>query len=90
MPKKRRRKLSPEMEKEISLIKKEVELILAKINDIDEEDLQVEYKKGFDGAKAAFIYLTTEYQENGFTDQAIQWRDVYRLQLKKFESEFEI
>ena len=37
MPK-RRRKLSPELEKNISLAKKQIELITAIIHDIDEED----------------------------------------------------
>ena len=46
MPKKRR-KLNQDMEKEISSAKKTVELIVAKINDIDEEDIQVEYRQAF-------------------------------------------
>ena len=39
---KRRRKLSPELEKNISLAKKQIELITAIIHDIDEEDIQEE------------------------------------------------
>ena len=35
---KKRRKLSPELEKNISLAKKQIELITAIIQDIDEED----------------------------------------------------
>ena len=46
MPK-RRRKLSPELEKHISLAKKQIELITAIIHDIDEEDIQEEYKAAF-------------------------------------------
>ena len=90
MPRKRRRKLSPELEKEISTIRKQVELITAKINDIEDDELQAEYKEGFQAGIAAFLYLTSEYDEKGFTDDAIQWRDVYKIQLEKFESEFEI
>ena len=41
---KRRRKLSPELEKNISLAKKQIELITAIIHDIDEDDIQEEYK----------------------------------------------
>ena len=41
---KKRRKLSPELEKNISLAKKQIELITAIIHDIEEEDIQEEYK----------------------------------------------
>ena len=40
---KRRRKLSPELEKNISLAKKQIELITAIIHDIDEEDICLLY-----------------------------------------------
>ena len=43
MPKKRR-KLSKELELEMSIALKKVELILAKINDIRDDDIQGEYR----------------------------------------------
>ncbi len=90
MPRKRRRKLSAELEKEIAMIKKEVELITAMINDIDDEELQGEYREGFEPSRSACIYLSCEYEENGLTENSENWRDEYRLRLKKFKSEFEI
>ena len=46
MPKKRR-KLNKDFEKEIYSSKKNVELVLAKIYDIDDEDIQKEYMSAF-------------------------------------------
>ena len=46
MPKKRR-KLSKEHEKSISIALKEIELILAKINDINDDDIRGEYAISF-------------------------------------------
>ena len=46
MPRKRR-KLSKEHEKSISIAQKEIELILAKINDINDDDIRTEYAISF-------------------------------------------
>ena len=52
---KRRRKLSPELEKKISLAKKQIELITAIIHDINDDDIQEEYKSAFLPVMAAFF-----------------------------------
>ncbi len=90
MPKKKRRKLSREIEKEISLIKKEVELITAIIFDIDEEELQGEYMEAFHPVKVAALTLANEYNERGVTDELNNWLLAYKDLLNKFKSEFEI
>ena len=44
---KKRRKLNKDFEKKIYVSKKNVELVLAKIYDIDDEDIQKEYINAF-------------------------------------------
>ena len=44
---KKRRKLNKDFEKQIYSSKKNVELVLAKIYDINDEDIQKEYMSGF-------------------------------------------
>ncbi len=89
MPK-RRRKLSAELEKEISAIKKQVELISAIINDISDEDLQNDYRSGFDQALSTAVYLTKEYDSNGVTPASEAALTLYKEAISKFESEYEI
>ena len=89
MPKKRR-KLNRDMEKEIATIKKQVELITAMINDIEDESLQVEYRQGFEQAHVTSIYLSNEYDSQGFTEETQAALFLYNELIKKFESEYEI
>ena len=65
---KRRRKLSPELEKNISLAKKQIELITAIIHDIDEDDIQEEYKSAFLPVMSTYMSLDQMYNEFGFND----------------------
>ena len=58
MPKKRR-KLNKEFEKKIYSSKKNVELVLAKIYDIDDEDIQKEYMSAFNEV----VYLYDELKQ---------------------------
>ena len=58
---KKRRKLSKELEGEISKACKKVELITAIINDIQEEDIQTEYRTAFDPVRNTYLLLTTLY-----------------------------
>ena len=51
---KKRRKLSPELEKNISLAKKQIELITAIIHDIDDEDIHKDYMSAFN--KVVYLY----------------------------------
>ena len=89
MPKKRR-KLNKDFEKEIYTSKKNVELILAKIYDIDDEDIQKEYMSGFN--KVVYIYdqLKNDYELIGFNDNSENLIDDYNKAFSLFESEYEI
>ena len=89
MPKKRR-KLSKELEAEISKASKKVELISAIINDIQEEDIQKEFQTAFDPVKNTYLLLTTLYDSRGITDETQQLSETYKNLLSKFEGEYEI
>jgi len=89
MPKKRR-KLSPELENAIASAKRKVELITAIINDIEEEDIQIEYKTAFQPAQNAYLYLTTLYDSVGLNEESEACHKIYLELLNKFESEYEI
>ena len=87
---KKRRKLNKEFEKEIYSSKKNVELVLAKIYDIDDEDIQKEYMSAFNEVVYLYDELKENYQKKGFDDDSedllVNYKNAYNL----FESEFEI
>ena len=87
---KRRRKLSPELEKNISLAKKQIELITAIIHDIDEDDIQEEYKSAFLGVMSTYMSLDQMYNEFGFNEDTENLYQLYLSNLKKFKSEYEL
>ncbi len=87
---KRRRKLNKEMEQHIAQAKRKVELITAIINDIDEEDIQGEYRQAFEPAKSKYIFLSNLYDLEGFTEESQECLDTYNQLLNDFESEYEI
>ena len=89
MPK-RRRKLSPELEKNISLAKKQVELITAIIHDIDEEDIQDEYKTAFLPVMSSYMSLDKMYNDFGFNEDTSKLYQLYLSYLDKFKSEYEL
>ena len=89
MPK-RRRKLSPELEKNISLAKKQIELITAIIHDIDEEDIQEEYKSAFLPVMSSYMSLDKIYNETGFNEETTNLYNLYLINLDKFKSEYEL
>ena len=86
----RRRKLSPELEKNISLAKKQIELITAIIHDIDEEDIQEEYKSAFLPVMSTYMSLDQMYKQLGFNEQTDNLYKLYLSNLEKFKSEYEI
>ena len=86
----RRRKLSPELEKNISLAKKQVELITAIIHDIDEEDIQEEYKSAFLPVMTSYMSLDQMYKELGFNEDTANLYKLYLDNLEKFKSEYEL
>ena len=87
---KKRRKLNKEFEKKIYSSKKNVELVLAKIYDIDDEDIQKEYMSAFN--RVVFLYdeLKEEYEKLGFNDNSEELLKNYKNAFNLFESEFEI
>ena len=87
---KRRRKLSPELEKNISLAKKQIELITAIIHDIDEEDILEEYKSAFLPVMSTYMSLDQMYKEVGFNEETNNLYKLYLSKLEKFKSEYEL
>ena len=87
---KKRRKLNKEFEKKIYSSKKNVELVLAKIYDIDDEDIQKEYLSAFNGVVFLYDQLNEDYELVGFNenseDRLMQYKNAFNI----FESEFEI
>jgi len=89
MPKKRR-KLNKDFEKKIYSSKKNVELVLAKIYDIDDEDIQKEYMSAFNGVVYLYEELKEDYEKQGFNDNSEKLLSNYKKAFILFESEFEI
>ena len=89
MPKKRR-KLNKDFEKKIYSSKKNVELVLAKIYDIDDEDIQKEYVTAFNTVVQLFDELKEDYEQKGFNEDSEERLSNYKNAFNLFESEFEI
>ena len=89
MPKKRR-KLNKDFEKQIYASKKNVELVLAKIYDIDDEDIQKEYMSAFNIVVYSYDQLKNDYELIGFNDNSGKLIADYNKAFSTFESEFEI
>ena len=87
---KKRRKLNKEFEKKIYSSKKNVELVLAKIYDIDDEDIQKEYMNGFNTVVNLYDLLKNDYELVGFTDNSEELINNYNKAFSLFQSEFEI
>ena len=87
---KKRRKLNKEFEKKIYSSKKNVELVLAKIYDIDDEDIQKEYMNAFNRVVYLYDELKEDYEELGFNENSEAFLTNYKEAFDLFESEFEI
>ena len=87
---KKRRKLNKDFEKEIYSSKKNVELVLAKIYDIDDEDIQKEYMSAFNGVVYLYDELKEDYDKKGFNENSKLLLANYKNAFNLFESEFEI
>ena len=87
---KKRRKLNKDFEKKIYSSKKNVELILAKIYDIDDEDIQKEYISAFNSVVYLYDSLKEDYEQKGFNDNSEAFLTNYKNAFNLFESEFEI
>ena len=86
----KRRKLNKDFEREIYSSKKNVELVLAKIYDIDDEDIQKEYIGAFDGVVNLYDELKINYEQEGFHQNSEELLSKYKNAFNLFESEFEI
>ena len=87
---KKRRKLNKDFERKIYSSKKNVELVLAKIYDIDDEDIQKEYMSAFREVVNLYDELNNDYEELGFNDNSDIFFGNYKNAFNLFESEFEI
>ena len=87
---KKRRKLNKGFEKEIYSSKKNVELLLAKIYDIDDEEIQKEYMSAFNRVVYLYDELKEDYERYGFSDNSEELLNNYKNAFNLFESEFEI
>ena len=87
---KKRRKLNKDFEKKIYSSKKNVELVLAKIYDINDEDIQKEYMAAFNGVVYSYDELKNDYEDQGFNDNSELLLKNYKNAFNIFESEFEI
>ena len=70
--------------------KKNVELVLAKIYDIDDEDIQKEYMSAFNEVVYLYDVLKEDYERQGFSDNSEELLTSYKKAFNLFESEFEI
>ena len=87
---KKRRKLNKDFEKKIYSSKKNVELVLAKIYDIDDEDIQKDYFSSFNKVVFLFEQLKNDYDSIGFNEDSEKLMANYQKSFNLFESEFEI
>ena len=87
---KKRRKLNKDFEKIIYSSKKKVELVLAKIYDINDEEIQKEYMGAFNEVVYLYDQLKESYEEVGFNENSEDFLINYKKALNLFESEFEI
>ena len=87
---KKRRKLNKDFEREIHSSKKNVELVLAKIYDIDDEDIQKEYMSAFNRVVNLYDELNGDYEKQGFNDNSEKLFANYKNAYNLFEIEFEI
>ena len=87
---KKRRKLNKDFERKIYSSKKNVELVLAKIYDIDDEDIQKEYMSAFNEVVYLYDELKQDYEQQGFNDNSEGLLSSYKNAFNNFQSEFEI
>ena len=63
---------------------------MAKIYDIDDEDIQKEYMSAFNGVVNIYDELKEDYEQKGFNDDSENLLSCYEKAFNIFESEFEI
>ena len=65
-------------------------MVLAKIYDIDDEDIQKEYLSAFNGVVFLYDQLNEDYELLGFNENSEDRLMKYKNAFNIFESEFEI
>ena len=63
---------------------------MAKIYDIDDEDIQKEYMNAFNGVVLLYDEVKVDYELKGFNDNSEEIFSNYENAFNLFESEFEI
>ena len=63
---------------------------MAKIYDIDDEDIQKEYMSAFNKVVYLYDQLKEDYDRQGFSDNSEELLKSYQNAFNIFESEFEI
>ncbi len=63
---------------------------MAKIYDIDDEDIQKEYISAFNVVVSLYDQLKEDYEQVGFNDNSEEVLKNYKNAFKLFETEFEI
>ena len=63
---------------------------MAKIYDIDDEDIQKEYMSAFKEVVYLYDELKQDYENQGFNDNSERLLTSYKTAFNLFESEFEI
>ena len=87
---KKRRKLNKDFEKVINSAKKKIELILAKIFDINDEDIQKEYMASFSSVVKLYELIKNNYDLTGFNEHSEDLMRNFNEAFSKFELEHEI
>ena len=87
---KKRRNLNKDFERKIHSSKKNVELVLAKIYDFNDEEIQKEYMSAFNRVVNLYDELKEDYDRQGFYDNSEKLLTDYKNAFNLFESEFEI
>ena len=87
---KKRRKLNKDFERKIYSSRKSVELVLAKIYDINDEDIQKEYMSAFNRVVYTYDELKEDYELQGYSDNSEELLTKYKSAFNLFESEYEI
>ena len=87
---KKRRKLDKNFEKIIYSSRKKIELILAKIYDITDDDIQKEYMSAFQEVVNLFDLLKNDYELVGFHEDSEVLNKNFKDAISKFEAEYEI
>ena len=87
---KKRRKLNKDFEKIIYTSKKNVELVLAKIYDIDDEEIQKEYMSAFNKVVYLYEQVNEDYNLVGYSVDSEDLMENYNNAFNVFKAEFEI